>query len=171
MIDRFIFMGFLFLFLYFLFSIFLRVLKKAHTCCPIGKSAYTRLQSVEYILAVSPYLFITCSLLSPHFYSLQMASNANARGHHMPLSQTTRLEAFRSILKGVRSDSTRQRDDFRSSEPIHDDDAREVRDHWESPDKEGNQWRHGKVAGGSDRGSDRIEVNSLDVSSLLEEYV
>ncbi|KAL2841296.1 hypothetical protein BJX68DRAFT_173154 [Aspergillus pseudodeflectus] len=98
-----------------------------------------------------------------------MASNANARGHHMPLPQTTRLEAFRSILKGVTSDPTRQRDDFRSSEPIHDDDAREVRDHWESPDKDGNQWRHGKVAGGSDRGSDRIEVNSLDASSLLEE--
>ncbi|KAL2801611.1 hypothetical protein BJX63DRAFT_426627 [Aspergillus granulosus] len=98
-----------------------------------------------------------------------MASNANPRGHHMPLSQTTRLEAFRSILKGVTSDSTQQRDDFRISEPIHDDNVREVRDDWDSTDKEGNQWRHGKVAEGSDRGSDHIEIISLDVSSLLEE--
>ncbi|KAL4861069.1 hypothetical protein BDV12DRAFT_208423 [Aspergillus spectabilis] len=95
-----------------------------------------------------------------------MASNANPRGHHMPLSQTTRLEAFRSILKGVTSDSTRQRDDFRISKPIHDDNVREVRDDWDSSDKEGNQWKHGKVV----EGSDLIEVNSLDVNSPLEEY-
>lgn len=83
----------------------------------------------------------------------------------MPLSQKTRLEAFRSILKGVTSDSTWQRDDFWNSKPIHDDNVREVRDDWDSPDKEGNQWKHGKVA----EGSDLIEANSLDVSNLLEE--
>jgi hypothetical protein len=100
-----------------------------------------------------------------------MASNANPRGHQMPLSQTTRLEAFRSVLKGVPSDSTVQRDDFRISELIHDGNVREVHDDWGSPDKEANQWRREKVAEGLDHGSDCVEVNSLDVSSLLEEYV
>ncbi|KAL2839855.1 hypothetical protein BJX68DRAFT_258694 [Aspergillus pseudodeflectus] len=80
-----------------------------------------------------------------------MASNANPRGYHMPVSQMTPLEAFRSILKGVTPDSTQQQDDFRISEPSHNDNVREI------------------FAEGSDCGLDCIEVNSLDVSSLLEE--
>lgn len=100
-----------------------------------------------------------------------MASNAHLQGHNEPLSQPNRLEALSSRLKGVTPDSTPQRNDLRIPESMHDDNVREVRNDWDSSDDEGNQWRHGKDAEGSDRGSDGIEVNNLDVSSLLEEYV
>ena len=100
-----------------------------------------------------------------------MPSNTHSQGHNVPLSQMTRREALRSRLKGVTPDSTRQRNGLRIPESIHDDNVREVRDDWDSSDEEDNQWRHGEVAEGSNRGSDGIEVNSLDVSSLLKEYV
>lgn len=94
-----------------------------------------------------------------------MASNAHRRGHNVPLSQPSRLEALRCRLNSVPPHSTRRRDDFRHSVPIHHDNVREVRDDWDSSDEEGKQRRHGEVA----EGSDGMEVNSLDVSSLLEE--
>ncbi|OJJ52122.1 hypothetical protein ASPSYDRAFT_95828 [Aspergillus sydowii CBS 593.65] len=98
-----------------------------------------------------------------------MASNAHHRGYNIPLSQPSRLEALHSKLKGATpSYSTRRRDNLRVSEPIHDGNIREVRDHWGS-DGEDHQWRQGEVAESSDRGSDGMEVNSLDVGGLLEE--
>lgn len=100
-----------------------------------------------------------------------MASNAHLQGHNGPLSQPNRREALSSRLKGVMPDSTPQRKDLRIPESIHDDNVREGRNDWDSSDEEDNQWRHAEVAEGSDRGSDGIEVNSLDVRSLLEEYV
>ncbi len=100
-----------------------------------------------------------------------MASNAHHRGYNIPLSQPSRLEALHSKLKGATpSYSTRRQDNLRVSEPIHDGNIREVRDHWGS-DGEDHQWRQGEVAESSDRGSDGMEVNSLDVGGLLEEYV
>ncbi|KAL3468725.1 hypothetical protein BJX99DRAFT_107172 [Aspergillus californicus] len=99
-----------------------------------------------------------------------MASNAHHRGYNIPLSQPSRLEALHSKLKGATPDySARRRDDLRVSKPIHDDNFREVRDDWDSSDGEDHQWRHGEVAESSDRGSDGMEVNSLDVGGLLEE--
>ncbi|OJJ51999.1 hypothetical protein ASPSYDRAFT_52625 [Aspergillus sydowii CBS 593.65] len=93
-----------------------------------------------------------------------MASNAQFSGYNIPLSQPTRLEAFHSRLKGVTPDSTRRRDELRVSKPIQDDNVREVRDDWDSSDGV-----DGEVAESSDRGSDGMEVNSLDVGGLLEE--
>jgi hypothetical protein len=98
-----------------------------------------------------------------------MASNAHSRGHNAPLSQQTRLEALRSRLKGATPDSTRRRDELRVSEPIQDDNFREVHGGWNSSDEAGNQWRHREFGHGSDHGSDGMEANSLDVSSLVEE--
>lgn len=95
-----------------------------------------------------------------------MASNAQCPGYNIPLSQPTRLEALQSRLNGVTPDSTRRRDELRVSEPIQDDNVREVRDDWDSSDGV-----DGKVAESSDRGSDGTEVNNLDVGGLLEEYV
>ena len=100
-----------------------------------------------------------------------MASITQSQGQNVPLSQMTRREALRSRLKGVTPDSTRQRNGLRIPESIHDENDREVRDDWDSSDEECNQWRYGEVAKGSGRSSDGIEVNSLDVSSLLKEYV
>ncbi|KAL4861226.1 hypothetical protein BDV12DRAFT_191229 [Aspergillus spectabilis] len=99
-----------------------------------------------------------------------MASNAHCRGRNMPLSQPTRLGAPGSRLKGVTPDSTRRREDLRVAEPIHDDNVREGRDDCDSSDGDDSRWRHGEVAGGSDSGFDGVNVNSLDVSGLLEEY-
>ncbi|KAI3120542.1 hypothetical protein CBS147326_9426 [Penicillium roqueforti] len=93
-----------------------------------------------------------------------MASNAQCPGYNIPLSQPTRLEALQSRLNGVTPDSTRRRDELRVSEPIQDDNVREVRDDWDSSDGV-----DGKVAESSDRGSDGTEVNNLDVGGLLEE--
>ncbi|KAL4805714.1 hypothetical protein BDV18DRAFT_152451 [Aspergillus unguis] len=82
-----------------------------------------------------------------------MASNAHHRGYNIPLSQPSCLEALHSKLKGATpSYSTRRRDNLRVSEPIHDGNIRE-----------------GEVAESSDRGSDGMEVNSIDVGGLLEE--
>jgi hypothetical protein len=128
-------------------------------------------QSLENKLEVLLLAFFICSLLFPHLCSPQMASHAHCRGHNMPLSQPTRLEAPGSRLKGVTPDSARRREDLRVAEPIHDDNVREGRDDWDSSDGNDSRWRHGEVAGGSDSGSDGMNVNSLDVSGLLEEYV
>ena len=100
-----------------------------------------------------------------------MASITQSQGQNVPLSQMTRREALSSRLKGVTPDSTRQRNGLRIPESIHDENDREVRDEWDSSGEEGNQWRYGEIAKGSGRGSDGIEVDGLDVSSLLEEYV
>ncbi len=100
-----------------------------------------------------------------------MTSNAQCPGYNIPLFQPTRLEALHSRLKGVTPDSTQRRDELRVSEPIHDEHVREARDYWDSSDGEDHQWRHGEVAESSDRGSHDMEVNSLDVGGLLEEYL
>ncbi|GAA3287230.1 hypothetical protein GCM10020218_050470 [Dactylosporangium vinaceum] len=126
----------------------------------------SRPQSLEYILEYSLWRFCDLFLSLPHFCSPQMAANAHCPGYNIPLSQPTRLEALHSRLKGVTPDSTRRRDDLRVSEPIQDDNVRIVRDDWDSSDGV-----DGEVAESSDRGSDGMEVNSLDVGGLLEEYV
>ncbi len=126
----------------------------------------SRSQSLEYILEFSLWRFYDLFLSLPHLCNSHMASNAQRPGYNIPLSQPTRLEALHSRLKGVTPASTRRRDELRVSEPIQDDNVREVRDGWDSSDGV-----DGEVAESSDRGSDGTEVNNLDVGGLLEEYV
>lgn len=97
-----------------------------------------------------------------------MASNAGHRGPNSPQSHLSRLETLRSRLKGVTPDSTWRRDEFRVSEPTHDNNVSDVPDDCDSDEGE-DPWRDGEVAEDLDGELDGMEVKSVDVNCLLQE--